>query len=79
LRYYQLCNRGDVTDVNAFLNYLISTSNIDWSGTIYMLDNLNMTVTYHFTAPAFPSDLLTTIQNFDLLPRPAGVGIIYTS
>jgi Protein of unknown function (DUF2612) len=78
LRYYQLCNRGDVTDVNQFLNYLTRTSNIGWSGTIYMIDNLDMTITYHFTVAAFPSDLLTTIQTYDLLPRPAGVTIIYS-
>lgn len=78
LRYYQLSNRGDVTDVNKFLNYLIMTSTIGWSGTIYMLDNLNMTITYHFTASSFPPNLFLVLQQFDLLPRPAGVQIIYS-
>ena len=78
LRYYQLSDRGDVTDVNKFLNYLLSTSNFGWSGTIYMVDNLNMSITYTFTAPNFPPNVLTVMQTFDLLPRPAGVQIIYS-
>lgn len=78
LRYFQLSNRIDVTDVNKFLNYLIMTSNIGWPGTIYMLDNLNMTITYHFTAPNFPPNLLMVLETFDVLPRPAGVEIIYS-
>lgn len=79
LKYYKLCNRGDVTDVNAFLNYLCATSNIGYAGTIYMLDNLDMTVTYHFTTMTFPSALLTTIMQYDLFPRQAGVGILYSA
>jgi hypothetical protein len=78
LKYFQLSNRVDVTDVNKFLNYLTTTSNIGWAGNIYMLDNLNMTVTYQFSISGFPSSLLSIIQQFDVLPRPTGVGIIYS-
>ena len=78
LRYYQLCSRGDVTDVNEFLNYLITTSDIGYSGTLYMVDNLDMTITYVFTASNFSADLLTVIEKFDVLPRPTGVKIIYS-
>jgi hypothetical protein len=79
LKYYKLCSRGDVTDVNQFLNYLCATSNIGYAGTIYMLDNVNMTITYHFTTTTFPSALLDTIMQYDLFPRPAGVGILYSA
>lgn len=78
LKYFQLSNRVDVTDVNTFLNYLISTSNIGWAGNIWMLDNLNMTITYEFTVAGFPPILLQIIQQFDVLPRPTGVSIIYS-
>ena len=77
LRYFQLTTRGDVTDVNKFLNYLVTTSSIGFTGRLYMLDGLNMTITYVFTTADFPSDLLEVIQILDLLPRPAGVGIKY--
>lgn len=77
LRYFQICTRGDVTSVNSFLNYLITTSNINYSGTVYMLDNLDMSVTYVFTAPDFPRELLKVIQQLDVLPRCSCVSIIY--
>jgi len=78
LKYFQLSNRIDVTDVNEFLNYLINTSDIGWSGNIWMLDNLDMTITYQFTAPLFPSTLLSVMQQLDVLPRPTGVEVIYS-
>lgn len=78
LRFYQLSNRCDVTDVNKFLNYLCATSNIGYSGTIYMLDNLDMSINYTFSAAGFPPNLLSIIEDFDILPRPAGVAISYT-
>lgn len=77
LRYFQLCTRADVTDVNSFLNYLVSTSNIGFSGRIYMLDGLDMSITYVFTTASFPPDLLTVLKDLDVLPRPAGVKIRY--
>lgn len=63
--------------VNYFLNWLCVTfgENINYTGTIYALDNLDMTMTYIFTEPDFPVDLFEAIVDLDLLPRPAGVGI----
>lgn len=75
LRYFQLSNRGDVTDVNKFLNYLVTTSNIGYVGTIYMLDGLNMSITYVLTGTNFPPNLLQVITTLDIFPRPAGVGV----
>jgi hypothetical protein len=77
LRYFQLTTRGDVTDINKFLNYLITTSNIGYTGNLYMLDGLNMTITYVFTTGDFPVNLLKIIKILDIFPRPAGVGIRY--
>lgn len=76
LVYYKLSNRGDVTDVNEFLNYLLTTSNINYTGTIYMLDGLDMSITYVFTKNDFPSNLFQIIKDLDALPRPTGVKIV---
>lgn len=77
LTYYKYCSRADVTDVNAFLNYLVTTSDIGYSGTIYMLDGLDMSITYVFSSPGFPPNLLQAIKDLDTFPRAAGVGIKY--
>ena len=76
LRYFQLCNLGDIFDINEFLNYLCTTSNIGYTGTIYVIDNLNMTITYTFTTADFPPNLLAVLGDLDILPRPAGVLIV---
>jgi hypothetical protein len=82
LRYFQLCTNGIVsainpdqvvTGINEFLNYLCLTSNIGYSGTIYALDGLDMTMTYIITDAGFPQELLNVIQILDLFPRPTGV------
>lgn len=63
--------------INGFLNYLCETSNIDYDGTIYVLDGLNMNIVYVFTGSIFPAVLFDAIRQTDVLPRPAGVGIRY--
>lgn len=75
LRYFQLCNLGDIYDINTFLNYLCATSNIGFTGTIYIIDNLNMTVSYIFTTDDFPSSLFSVITDLDVWPRPVTVAI----
>lgn len=77
LVYYKYSGKLDVISINDFLNYLCSTSNIQYSGTIYVLDGLDMSETYVFTASNFPPNLLQIIQDLDALPRPAGVMINY--
>lgn len=70
LRFYQLTTRGTVPEVNAFLAYLFGDQ-----GDVYVLDSLNMTdATYVFTFVPDPS-VTFVLQQFDLLPRPAGVGV----
>lgn len=73
LRYFQLCNLGDVNDINAFLNHLCIDNTIGYTGTIYIIDNLDMTIEYVFTESDFPPALFSLILNLDVLPRPAGV------
>lgn len=75
LRYFQLSDNGVVTNINEFLDYLCSTSDIGFSGTIYALDGLNMTMNYVITTTDFSDNLLNAIQILDLFPRPTGVGI----
>ncbi len=75
LRYFQLSNRGSITVINKFLDYLVTTSNINYTGTIYALDGLDMTMTYIFTASDFSQNLFKALQILDLLPRPVGVRI----
>lgn len=68
LRYFQLTTRGAVSEVNAFLADVFADF-----GPAYVLDDLDMNCTYvlGFVPPA---PLSFVLGNFDLLPRPAGVG-----
>lgn len=69
LRYFQLVTRGAVPEINRMLRYVFGGY-----GKAYVRDNLNMTLTYIFEfAP--PARLLSLLQFYDVLPRPAGVGI----
>lgn len=70
LRYFQLTTRATVPEVNAFMAYLFADQ-----GSVYVLDSLDMTeAAYVFTFPPDPS-VTFVLQQFDLLPRPAGVGV----
>lgn len=71
MRYFQLTCRPTVTEVNAFLATLFG------QGTVWVSDSLDMTfVTYVFRQ--VPDSQLTFIlDNYDLLPRPSGVGVRY--
>lgn len=72
LRYYQLIGTCTTPAINRAMKDVFS----DY-GTVYLLDNLDMTQTYIFQfAP--PSDLTFLINNFDILPRPAGVESNYS-
>jgi|HubBroStandDraft_5_1064220.scaffolds.fasta_scaffold113992_2 hypothetical protein len=89
LRYFQLVTNGIVGNINpigsanfqvvaginSFLNYLCASSDIMFTGTIFVHDNLDMTMTYFITNDTFPIDLLNAIQILDIFPRPTGVGI----
>lgn len=71
LRYFQLVTRGAVPEINEFLASVFAAF-----GDVYVLDGLNMTMDYVFTfAP--PSQLRFVLQTYDVLPRPAAVGVNY--
>lgn len=72
LRYFQLTTRGAIPNINRFLKIVFA----EYAGQVYVLDGLDMTITYVFTFLP-PPNLLLALQNFDVLPRPAGVGINY--
>jgi len=71
LRYFQLTLRPSVTNINQYVCPLFINQQ-GYQGTVYVLDNLNMTMTYVFTA-ALPPAFSFIFQNYDILPRPAGV------
>ena len=72
LRYYQLTSNGTVPLINAMLKSLFGSQ-----GVAYVLDGLDMTCEYVFTFQP-SSEVLFVLEQFDLLPRPAGVGIRLT-
>lgn len=89
LRYFQLSTLTNIAgmlsndypglySINWFLNYLCTNNDIGFSGTIYVIDNLDMTITYHFTTDDFPLVLYNVLIALDIFPRPAGVAVSFT-
>lgn len=63
---------GSVLSLNAILMTLFGSQ-----GNAYVKDNADMTMTYVFDF--IPTDVqVSIIQNSGVLPRPAGVGVIYS-
>lgn len=73
LRYFQLCSSGTVPEINRFMNYIFASY-----GKVILVDNLDMTQTYVFSF-TLTWDLIYLFENFDILPRPAGVKSSYRS
>lgn len=73
IRYFQLVTRGAVPEINRFLRYVFGAL-----GRVYVRDNLDMTMTYVFEFVP-PPRLLFLLQFYDVLPRPAGVDINFTT
>lgn len=73
LRYFQLVTRGAIPEVNAFLAYVFAGS-----GAAYVVDSLAMELLYVFEFP-LTSSLEVVLTEFDLLPRPGGVGVRYVT
>ncbi len=69
LRYYYLTSKGDLTGINLNLNRIFSPL-----GSVYVIDHLNMSITYVFEfIPS--SNMLNVLRSFRVLPTPQGVGI----
>lgn len=71
LRYFQLTSSGTVPEINRMLKYVFANY-----GSAYLEDRLDMTQRYVFRFP-LSSNLILLFENFDVLPRPAGVGSSY--
>lgn len=71
LRYFQLVNDGAVPEINAFFAYLFADL-----GPAYVIDGYDMRARYVFEFP-LSSALELIFTEFDLLPRPAAVGVDY--
>ena len=71
LRYFQLTSAGCVPEINRMLKYVFA----DY-GQVYLEDRLDMTQHYVFRFVP-DSNLSYLLNNFDILPRPAGVKSSY--
>lgn len=71
LRYFQLCCSGTVPEINRFLKWVFRNY-----GSAYLIDNHDMTQQYVFLF-SLTWDLKYLFNNFDILPRPAGVANVY--
>jgi hypothetical protein len=72
LQYYKLISRCTVPEINARIKAILGQY-----GSVYVLDGNNMRyVTYVFGFQP-NSALQFILENFDVLPRPAGVGVKY--
>ena len=67
LRYFQLVSSGTVPEINRALAYVFANY-----GNVYVHDNHDMTQMYVFNFPV-TWDLAYLFNNYDILPRPAGV------
>ena len=73
MRYFQLTTNCSVTEINGMLLRVFGNL-----GQVYVLDNLDMTMTYAFQFTP-DSSVLTILNQYDLLPRPAGVSVNFTT
>lgn len=73
LRYFQLVSRGTVPEINQFMHQLFENE-----GNVFVLDTLDMEFAIYIFTFAPSSQLYYILENFDLLPRPAGVGVKIT-
>lgn len=67
LRYLQLTSSGTVPEINRALKYIFRNL-----GRVFLYDYHNMTQQYVFLFPV-TFDLAYLLNNYDILPRPAGV------
>lgn len=72
LRYFQLVSRGAVTEINEWLAALF-----EGQGTVFVVDSLDMTFATYFFGFTPDAQLRFILEKYDLLPRPAGVGVQY--
>lgn len=69
MRYFQLTTRNTIPEINQFLARFFGQY-----GNSYVYDGLDMTMTYLFGFVP-DSQIQFILENYDLLPRPAGVKV----
>lgn len=69
-RYFQLTSRCTVPEINDFLAYIFKDQ-----GSAYVLDPRDMSFVLYTFGFAPDSQLQFILDEYDLLPRPAGVGV----
>lgn len=67
LRYFQITSSGTVPEINRMLKFVFGKL-----GNCWLVDNHDMTQGYYFDFPV-ASAIKYIFNNFDILPRPAGV------
>ncbi|MHC5542322.1 DUF2612 domain-containing protein [Singulisphaera rosea] len=72
LRYFQLTGSGTVPETNRMLKYVFRNFGPAW-----LVDDYDMTQYYFFAFP-LTFDLKYLFNNYDILPRPAGVQSTWT-
>jgi len=72
LRYYQLVSRPTVTEFNEVMNRVLGGT-----GRVYLLDSLDMNYAIAVFNYEPGSQLRFILDEYDLLPRPAAVGLRY--
>ncbi len=72
LRYFQLTSSGTVPETNRMLGYVFKGY-----GPAYLIDYHDMTQEFVFNFPV-TADLQYLFNNYDILPRPAGVSSTWT-
>lgn len=70
LRYYKLISRCTIPEINARLKAILGQY-----GSVYVLDGNDMRYTTYVFGFQPNSALQFVLENFDVLPRPAGVGV----
>lgn len=70
LRYFQLTSRATVPEINFILKTLFSSLTKAW-----VLDPLDMSNLIYVFENSLSSNILKVLDTYDLLPRPAGVGV----
>lgn len=72
LRYFQLISLGNVPQTNRFLKTIFADL-----GEVYVLDPLDMSEVVYVFNFALPSALQFVLTYYDILPRPATLGVRY--
>lgn len=73
MRYFNITTRPSVTNINEFMRKYFGNK----SGSVFVLDPLDMTYVIYVFNYNPDERLRLLLDNFDMLPRPSGVGVKY--